>query len=254
MNKLLFLFVSFSLSYLWPVNAEEIDAKKEYARCMKLAKTKPQKGFDVAIFWVGVGGGDAAKHCLAVSLLELKQYKEAAKRLEALAQEIRASKEFKAVILGQAGQALMLAGKYSQAVGVLTAAIKLNPKDLLLLVDRAQVAALQKDFARALKDLNHVLDEVPRYVDALVFRASAKRQLDQSDSAEIDINLALSIDNNHLEALLEHGILRRLLEDRSGARKDWLKIIKLSPDSEAARLARANLQRMDNLQGKMKSK
>jgi tetratricopeptide (TPR) repeat protein len=227
------------------VDAAEINAEREYARCMKLAKGKPQKGFDVAIAWLGLGGGDPAKHCMAVSLMELGQYREAAGRLEKLAQNMRAPKEFKAALLGQAGQARLLAGNISQADNVLTAAIKLDPINWNLYVDRAQVAATQNDLVRALRDLDRVLDNAPDYVDALVFRASAKRQLKQHDSAAVDVSRALEIEEDHLEGLLERGILRRLLKDKIGARADWLKVITLAPDSETARIARNNIQRMD---------
>ncbi|MBT4587702.1 MAG: hypothetical protein HOC57_00310 [Rhodospirillaceae bacterium] len=212
---------------------------------MKLATSKPRAGFDMATAWIGSGGGDAARHCIAAALMSLKQFKEAANRLETLAREMRAPKEFKASLLGQAGQAWLLAGNLRQADRVLTAAIKQDPKNENHYVDRAQVAALRKDFGGALKDLDRVLDNEPNMVDALVFRASAKRQLDQSESAVIDIGRALSIDGDHLEGLLERGILRRILKDKKGAKADWLKVIKLSPKSETARLARANLARLD---------
>ena len=155
----------FLLSLSWPVEAHEIDAKKEYARCMGLAKSKPQKGFDAAITWIGLGGGDAAKHCQAVALLELKQYQEAATRLETLAREIRAPKAFRASLFGQAGQAWLMADNSVHAMKILTAAIKLDPKNLNFYVDRAQIAAVQKDYKRALNDqriflLKHHLYEV----------------------------------------------------------------------------------------------
>ncbi|MBT3915315.1 MAG: hypothetical protein HN731_15655 [Rhodospirillaceae bacterium] len=245
MNRTVFLLLLFILGSSFPVAAQEIDAKKEYARCMELAKSKPQKGFDAAIAWIGLGGGDAAKHCLAVSLLELKQYKEAATRLETLAQEIRAPKAFRASLFGQAGQAWLMADNPSHAMEILTAAIKLDPKNLNFYIDRAQIAAAQKNYKSALKDLDIVLEEEPGYVDALVFRASAKRQLNQRDSAAVDIGHALAKNEDHLEGLLERGMLRRLLNDISGARSDWLKIINLAPDSETARFAREKIQNMD---------
>jgi regulator of sirC expression with transglutaminase-like and TPR domain len=76
------------------------------------------------------------------------------------------------------------------------------------------------------------------------------RQLNQPDSAAIDVGRALLINGNHLEGLLERGILRRLLNDNIGARADWLKIIRLAPTGETARLARVNIQRMDRRKSK----
>jgi len=249
-NKTFIIISAALLVWVQPVSAEEIDAEKKYASCMKLAKAAPQKALEEAITWAGLSGGDAAKHCIAVALLGLKQYKQAAIRLETLADNIQKSKEFKAALLGQAGQAWLVQGNLSKADNVLTTAIYLDPKNWALYVDRAQVAALQKDLARALKDLDHALDNEPNNVDALVFRASAKRQLNQSDGAVIDIGRALSIEDGHLEGLLERGILRLTLNDLKGARADWQKIIKLASKSEAARLARANLKRLGGLQVK----
>jgi tetratricopeptide (TPR) repeat protein len=128
---------------------------------------------------------------------------------------------------------------------ILTAAIKLDPKNLNFYVDRVQIAAVQKDYKRALNDLDKVLEEEPGYVDALVFRISAKRQLNQTDSAAVDIGQALAKNEDHLEGLLERGMLRRMFNDISGAQSDWLKIIKFSQDSETARFARKNIQNMD---------
>jgi tetratricopeptide (TPR) repeat protein len=241
----LFLIVITVFLGVFPIQATEITAEKEYARCIELAKSKPQRGFDAAIAWLGLGGGNPANHCMAVALMELGQHKEAARLLVKLAKNTRLPKEFKAALLGQAGQAWLLAGNTAQANNILTAAIKLDPINWNLYVDRAQVAAMQEDLARSLVDLDKVINNAPDFVDALVFRASAMRQLGQYDRAAIDIGRALTIEKNHLEGLLERGILRLRLKDTVGARTDWLNIIKILPNSETARIARANIQRMN---------
>ena len=60
-----------------------------------------------------------------------------------------------------------------------------------------------------------------------------------------DIEKALTLEKSHPEGLLERGILRRLQKNDSGARSDWLRVIKLAPDSDAAKSAWANLEKMD---------
>jgi len=77
----------------------------EYQRCMILARKRPQEGFETAIGWRSLGGGDAADHCAAVALIELEQYGEAAKRLERLAQISIEEPPVKAGLFDQAGQA-----------------------------------------------------------------------------------------------------------------------------------------------------
>jgi hypothetical protein len=45
--------------------------------------------------------------------------------------------------------------------------------------------------------------------------------------------------------LLERGILRRVRDDRQGARQDWLKLLLTAPDAPAADIARADLEALD---------
>jgi len=225
--------------------AQQPDPGKEYAACMTLARTAPEQGFEKATAWQGVGGGDAARHCAAVSLIGLGQFTEAAKRLEALADVAQASAGFKAQILGQAGQAWLLAGNPKQADAALSTAIKLDSQNPHLLIDRSQAAAALQAYGNAIRDLDRALEVDPASADALVFRASAYRQLKDDASALRDVEKALALDSAHPEGLLERGILRRLQKNDAGARTDWLKVIELAPESPAAASAQANLQKLD---------
>src|SRR5947209_8391270 len=55
-----------------------------YARCLNLAKTDAGAARDLAQSWQKRGGAHPADHCYAVALIGLKQYKDAATRLEKL--------------------------------------------------------------------------------------------------------------------------------------------------------------------------
>jgi tetratricopeptide (TPR) repeat protein len=228
-----------------PLQAKEIDPEKEYAACMQLARTQPEKGFENATLWRGLGGGDAASHCAAVSLLNMGHTVDAAERLESLAQTVKAAAAFKGALLGQAGQAWLVAGNPEKAESLLTAAIKLSPEDLSLYVDRSQAFAARDAFGDAARDLDHVIARAPDHVFARVYRASAFRQLDKVQDAIRDVTHALSIDPDHPEGLLESGIVRRLIGDEEGARRDWLQVIDVAKDSDAAKSAQANLERLD---------
>src|SRR5258707_11055831 len=71
----------------------------------------------------------------------LKQYREAATRLEALAQAmIHAPAALRAEVLGQAGQAWLLAGDAERAYAADGAGLELRPDDAELLTDRAEAA------------------------------------------------------------------------------------------------------------------
>ncbi|PIW30508.1 MAG: hypothetical protein COW30_02155 [Rhodospirillales bacterium CG15_BIG_FIL_POST_REV_8_21_14_020_66_15] len=226
---------------------------EEYRKCMALARARPQDGFEAAIAWRSLGGGDAADHCAAAALFELEQYAEAAKRLERLAQVSKEEPAVKAGLYDQAGQAWLLEGRPEDATRAFSSAIGLKPGDPDLLVDRAQAWAARKDYAAAEADLSAALNLAPSRSDVYALRASARRFLDRPDDALADANTALELDPGNPEALLERGILRRLADDDGGARADWLKILNAMPDSAAAGPARQNIENMDVKPGDAKT-
>ncbi len=228
-----------------PAAAEEIDHAKRYRGCMALAKRAPQAAFDEALAWTGLGGGKAADHCAAAALVGLGQYEEAARRFEALAQVIKAEAPARADLLAQAAQAWLLGGDGGRAEAVLTAALKLLPGDVDLLIDRAAARAQMGRYRSAVTDLDQAIGKDTGRADAYVFRASAYRFLDDPARAETDVARALALDAGHAEGLLERGILRRLGGDEAGARQDWLAVATGHPGTPAAAAARANLEKMD---------
>lgn len=228
-----------------PAQAEDINHASEYSSCMEMTQKNPNIAFSKAIRWRDLGGGEGADHCAAVALIGLQQFREAAGRLEELALETKREPVMKAQILGQASRAWMLDSNLARAESTATAAITLDPENAELLVDRAEARALLKDYEKALQDLNASLEIYPGNADALVFRATTKRFLEDIPGAAGDIELALRINNAHPEALLERGILRRLSKFDAGAREDWLLVLSLAPDSDAAQAAQANLEKMD---------
>ena len=220
-----------------------------YAQGRENAGTFPKDAFSDALAWRDMGGGPAAEHCAASALITLELYDDAAGRLEDLAQRIKENPAFRARILGQAGQAWLLAGKAARAEAVASAALSLAPGRAELMVDRAQARAALGDYRAALGDLDAALGRLPpagpARADALVFRAAAKRFLGDDAGAMADAEAALGLDADHPDGLLERGILKRLKQDHAGARRDWLRVLETAPASEAARAARANLEKMD---------
>ena len=75
-----------------PLSAEAVSAKL-YADCMALARSTPKKAIGVAAKWERNGGGEGARHCSAVALLNTGEYEEAARRLESLAATTRQAEE-----------------------------------------------------------------------------------------------------------------------------------------------------------------
>ena len=221
-------------------------AAQQYDECLALARKDPQRAYDRAMAWRNTGGGFPADHCAAVALVELGKYTEAAQKLEGMAGAMmQADPAMRAEALEQAGNAWLLADKAAAAKADFDAALTLKPKDVEILIDRAEASALDKKFFDAIDDLNRVLDVSPKRVDALIYRASAYRQLGSLDLALDDATRALTLDPNALAGLLERGNIRRLKGDADGAKGDWQRILQLDEKSPEAKAARDNLARLD---------
>ena len=218
---------------------------QQYDQCLALARKDPQRAYDQATAWRNTGGGFPADHCAAVALVELRKYTEAAQKLEGMAGAMmQADPAMRAEALEQAGNAWLLANKPAAAKADFDAALALKPKDVEILIDRAEASALDKKFFDAIDDLNRVLDVSPKRVDALIYRASAYRQLGSLDLALDDATRALTLDPNALAGLLERGNIRRLKGDPDGAKRDWQRILQLDAKSPEAKAARDNLARL----------
>src|SRR6516162_8185709 len=227
-----------------PRNAEADAAT--YDRCLKLAKQNPGAAQSLAQSWHQRGGAHPADHCAAVALFGLKRYKEAASRLEALAQAMTtAPAGLRADVFDQAGQAWLLAGDAVRAYAAAGQALILQPNDPELLLDRAEAAAAAGYYDKAVDDLDHVLKANPNRIEALIYRASAYRALQRLDPALADAEKALAQAPNSVPALLERGNIRRLNGDLAGARADWERIGQLAPGTQADMAARANLEHLD---------
>jgi len=210
-----------------PRNAEADAAT--YDRCLKLAKQNPGAAQSLAQTWHEQGGAHPAEHCAAVALVGLKRYKEAATRLEALAQAMTSAPAgLRADVFDQAGQALGL-----------------QPNDSELLLDRAEAAASAGYYDKAVADLDHVLKADPGRVEALIYRASANRALNRRDAALADVEKALALTPNSVPGLLERGNIRWLNGDLEGARADWERIGQIAPGSQADMAARANIEHLE---------
>ncbi len=236
------------LPLLWlstPAPAETINPKMEYRTCLTLARAKPEEGWEEAIAWSSLGGGEPARHCAAVALIGLGKYEEAAKRLETLAGQSRREETLRAEMLAQAGQAWLLAGKPELALADQDTALKLVPGHPELMLDKAVTLASVNHYAEVVELLSALLKVQPNRIEAMVLRAVAYRYLEKLELAKEDLSRALILDQVFPDALLERGMIRRLEENDAGAREDWMKAIAAAPESTAADTARRNLEMMD---------
>jgi len=224
----------------------KVDHRSEYEACLSLAEENPADAYRSGLAWFKAGGGLPARHCVAVALVGLGDHEAAATRFEILARELAENRvDLRAEMLGHAGQAWLLAGRPVRASHVQGAAIALRPRDPTLLVDRAVSLMTAKRHAAAIADLNQALSLAPDFVDAYLYRATAKRYAGDIGGAWIDVSDALSLEPGLPAALLERGILSQLDGDHEGAREDWLAVIAAAPRSAEADAARARIEAMD---------
>ncbi len=227
------------------VDAAEINNAKEYVTCMQLARAKPEDGWEEALAWESLGGGEPARHCGAVALIGMGHYEDAAKRLEDLAADSKRDNLIRARMLEQAGQAWLMAGNTDRADAVQRTALKLVPGLPDLLLDHAVTLAQVHHYREAKAELDDLLQRQPNRVEGLTLRASARRYLNDLPGARADIDHALKLDPGFPDALVERGIIRRLQGDNAGARSDWLKVVKTVPKGPALDEAQRNLELLD---------
>ncbi len=217
-----------------------------YALCLAKAEKKPEDAFEDAMVWAAEGGGAAAEHCAALSLIGVKRFEDGAAKLEAVARVPSAGdKAVRAQILSQAGNAWLLAGRPLQAIEAFNAALAMVPNDGETLIDRARASALAGRWPSAEADLSAALAASPSAIDAMVLRASARRAQGNIKGAEGDITKALLLDANSADALVELGLIRAARGDKPGAREAFLAVLIKAPASAAADSARAEIARLD---------
>lgn len=240
-------FVIAALAASEDVRAQSRSQAQEYEHCMTLADEAPEDALESALAWQTRNGGAAARHCAAVALVALDRHREAAAGLEALAEDIGdVDTRLTVELLGQAGQAWLLAGETDLAVARQSTALELAPQNVELLIDRSIAFAEKDDYWEAIDDLNRAAEVSPGRAEVLILRASAYRKVDGLELAHEDIRRALILEPDNPEALLERGNLRLLDGDDASAREDWYRVVELAPDSPAAAAARTNLDELDS--------
>jgi tetratricopeptide (TPR) repeat protein len=217
-----------------------------YVKCMSMIADDPEGAEAIAASLPPTLGGEAATHCHALASIAAGDPEAGARQLEDLARGGKVDGMSRAVLLGQAAEARMMAEQPEGALLDATEAISFAPDDADLLIGRANALdALERD-DEAIEDLSRALRRDPARGDALVSRASLLRRHDRLADARADIDRAIVIDPEDVDALLERGILRQLNGDPEGARQDWMRLRQIDPNSDAAELAAQNLTLLDS--------
>ena len=228
-----------------PASASDIQGLQEYRTCLILAKTKPDDGWEEALAWQSLGGGEAARHCAAVALIGLGHFEEAGERLEGLAKSSVREDATRAEMFAQAGQAWLMAGNVPRADAAQRAALQLAPGTPDLLLDHAVTLAQVHQYKEVVDEMSDLLRRQPNRIEALTLRGSAYRYLDNLPAAETDLARALELDPGYPDALVERGRLRRIKGDDDGARQDWMLVVKTVPSGTVLEEAQRNLELLD---------
>ena len=234
------------ISSLLFASALSVTSSFSYDACLKKTDRHPDEALEMAMNALVDGADPMAEHCAAVALVGLKQYGEAARRLDALARKGSAGDaEMRATILDQAGNAWLLAGNSELATASFTAALALMPSEAIFLIDRARASAALKKWPQAEQDLSSALVSEPGNTEALVLRSSARRAQKNLQGAKGDVTQALLLDPENIEALAERGLIRASSGDKAGARQDFLKVLEKAPSSAAATSARKEIEKLE---------
>ncbi len=226
--------------------AAALDDQAQYQACMSLLQRDPAGALDSAVEWERQGGGDAARHCKALALIRTGAVEDGALELERVAETMpQAEAPLGAELFAQAGQAWIRAGNPERALYAQGQGLKLDPKNVELLIDRALTYGASGMYSDALNDLNAAAGLSPDNPEIYAMRAAAYRQLQNRDLAEDNVAYALKLSPSHPGALLERGYLRRAKGDIAGARTDWLTVIQVLPGSAAAEEAQKNIEKLD---------
>jgi tetratricopeptide (TPR) repeat protein len=244
--KYLCILLSVGIAALTIANANSATApvagKAQYEHCLSRASISANDALREALEWQKAGGGPASDHCLAVALVGLHRYSEAATKLDALAHGgFTSDPSMRAALFDQAGNAWLLAGRADNAIGSFTAALAIDPSDADVLADRARANAAQSNWARADSDLSAALLVDPSRADLLVLRGSARHALGRRADARADFEQALALRPAYADALVERGTMKFEAGDQAGARADWNATISAAPASAAAGEARQHL-------------
>jgi len=206
-----FIFVVFlilSLSIGQSAEASTSDGQR-YKSCLSKAYSTPSAAYEDAIIWRKEGGAGPARHCLAMALLGLSAYEDAAAQLEALAYAPDIGDEaLRTEVLEQSGEAWLQANKPQDALRVLSRALENDKANADVYTNRARAFMALENINAAKADLDTALRLHPD--NALALRLRAAVLLTQNDliGARRDIEAALRKEPANVDALLVRGQVR----------------------------------------------
>jgi predicted Zn-dependent protease len=232
-----------------PAQARQIDHVQEYIACLDLVRDLPDKAYEAARTWFDAGGGDAARHCAALALLQVDKYEPAAEALQALAERGQSiGRTPPASLWGQAADAWRLAGKPDKAVDMMRLAMARDSDSLLLRTELARVLSETGRDSEALNELDKVFAKRLYDPMALAVKAGVLYRGGRPLDALRALDQSLLVEPANPWALLERARIKLTGGDFIGARKDYTLLTQRFPTLPVAAVARAALERIKTTQ------
>jgi tetratricopeptide (TPR) repeat protein len=222
--------------------------RKRYDGCIRAIPTDAKSAEEFAVQWQAKGGGLPARHCQALAQLERGNNAAAAQTLAKAAQAAEAQKSPQAAdFWGQAGNAALLAGDATGAVGHFNSAVvaagEFAPiRTANLLIDRARAQVELANLAAARADLDRATGLAPNEPAGWLLSAALARRQQDLPRAKADIARAAALAPADPDILFEQGAVLAADGDLPGARAQWEQLAKTAPGTAAAALAARALQ------------
>ncbi|NHK28507.1 hypothetical protein FF098_011370 [Parvularcula flava] len=186
--------------------AGEVDPR--YGDCVAALDTDPEAGRAAALRWVTDGGGPPAIHCAALADLAMDLPRVGARRLYALAEDLREEDPGMAARLyAQSAQAWLAGDEPENALIPLEKAYGLAPRSPELHLMAAPVYAGAQRWGQTKRVLDLLESENRLNANGYTLRAKAKQMLADYEGAAADIRTALRQEPDNIDALIIRGEL-----------------------------------------------
>ena len=186
-----------------------------------------------------------ANHCLASALFEAQDYVGAAQLYLSISETTGVEGvEARGELLMQAGAAFFADGLAQQAAQAQRLAADLIPWDPAPYLDLAFSLQAMGELEGAIKALDTAIALAPQEPELQLLRATALRQGEEYSAALRGLNDLLVGWPGYGPALLERGVVKRVMGDVEGAAVDWLQLVELYPTSDWAKIATENLENL----------
>ena len=174
--------------------------------CLSAIQDDAEDAYEDALTWRHQGGGWPAEHCVSLALIALGQETPGALRLrEAAMGAEMASDLSRAIMLGQSGDAFLIAEQYEQALISFTAALDFAPHDSELLSGLARTYLALEEFAAAEDAASRALSRNDASPSLWRLRAEARLALRSYDQALSDIEAARALSPDDIDILVLRG-------------------------------------------------